>query len=63
MAAYIDNCQVITSMVWDSDGKRFLPVLSEDHESCSGGQTMPGVLGGWRCSCPCHRAPLNPGSE
>lgn len=26
-----------------------------DHESCPVGQTTPGVMGGWVCSCPCHR--------
>lgn len=28
-----------------------------DHASCSGGHTTPGVMGGWRCICPCHSAP------
>jgi hypothetical protein len=27
-----------------------------DHDRCPGGQTTPGVMGGWVCSCPCHRA-------
>ncbi len=33
-----------------------------DHERCSGGRTTPGVLGGWTCSCECHRdsAPAAP---
>lgn len=26
-----------------------------DHGRCPGGQTVPGVLGGWVCPCPCHR--------
>lgn len=30
---------------------------SGDHGRCSGGHTTPGVLGGWTCSCPCHRHP------
>lgn len=25
-----------------------------DHERCVGGQTIDGILGGWRCPCPCH---------
>jgi hypothetical protein len=24
------------------------------HKECPGGQTRPGVLGGWVCSCFCH---------
>lgn len=32
-----------------------------DHEACPGGHTIPGVMGGWTCSCPCHReAPVSP---
>ena len=26
------------------------------HEACQGKFTQPGVLGGWMCPCPCHRA-------
>ena len=36
----------------------FGPVHVEpDHESCSGGQTRPGLLGGWTCPCVCHCTP------
>lgn len=31
-------------------------VMRAEHEHCPGGHTMPGVLGGWQCSCPCHTA-------
>lgn len=31
-----------------------LPAGEPDHEACSGGQTIKGVLGGWMCPCPCH---------
>lgn len=24
------------------------------HDACSGGETRPGLIGGWTCSCPCH---------
>lgn len=35
----------------------FGPVKIEpDHGACSGGHTRPGVLGGWVCSCACHRS-------
>lgn len=25
------------------------------HGLCPGGHHVPGVIGGWDCSCPCHR--------
>lgn len=28
--------------------------LGPRHEDCPGGETRPGVLGGWDCSCECH---------
>lgn len=31
-------------------------LIPPDHERCPGGQHMPGVLGGWHCTCSCHRA-------
>lgn len=36
---------------------------SADHDACPGGHTTPGVLGGWVCSCPCHREIGQPASE
>jgi hypothetical protein len=24
------------------------------HVGCSGGQTAPGLIGGWTCPCECH---------
>lgn len=30
-------------------------VIAPDHDACSGGYTRPGLLGGWDCSCKCHR--------
>lgn len=30
-------------------------VMRAEHEHCPGGHHMPGVLGGWHCTCPCHR--------
>ena len=26
-----------------------------DHEGCPGGGGPPGIIGGWDCSCECHR--------
>lgn len=31
-------------------------VRTDPEHSCSGGFTQPGLLGGWTCSCDCHRA-------
>ncbi len=28
-----------------------------EHDRCPGGFTREGVLGGWICSCDCHRVP------
>ena len=37
------------------DGQPMIfPAPEPAHERCSGGHTMPGVLGGWTCPCPCH---------
>jgi hypothetical protein len=30
-------------------------LLGADHEACSGGETTPGVMGGWVCPCECHQ--------
>jgi hypothetical protein len=27
------------------------------HVQCSGGETIPGLIGGWTCPCECHRRP------
>ena len=32
-----------------------LVVINPDHASCPAGDTIPGVLGGWVCSCACHK--------
>lgn len=40
-------------------GLLVMPAPEPAHERCSGGQTRPGVLGGWVCPCPCHRATSN----
>lgn len=32
-----------------------IPAPEAHHDACSGGFTMPGVLGGWVCPCECHR--------
>jgi hypothetical protein len=29
--------------------------VTPDHNACPGGQTVPGVMGGWVCSCKCHQ--------
>jgi hypothetical protein len=29
---------------------------SDNHASCPGGEHQPGIIGGWDCSCECHRA-------
>lgn len=34
-----------------------IPSPEPDHEHCPGGWTVEGVLGGWKCPCPCHRDP------
>lgn len=34
------------------------PAPEPAHERCSGGHTIPGVMGGWVCPCECHRARL-----
>lgn len=34
-----------------------------EHGRCPGGQIVPGVLGGWRCSCPCHHRQADTESE
>jgi hypothetical protein len=31
------------------------------HDDCPGGHVIPGVLGGWRCPCPCHNSPVEGG--
>lgn len=28
--------------------------IEPDHDACPGGQTTPGLMGGWTCSCECH---------
>lgn len=37
-------------------GDQVLAAPPVDHDGCPGGHTFPGLLGGWRCSCPCHHA-------
>lgn len=32
--------------------------IEPNHAACPGGQHIPGVIGGWTCSCDCHRARL-----
>ncbi len=34
-----------------------LPAPEPDHDKCLGGQTTPGILGGWLCPCLCHHTP------
>ena len=35
------------------------PAPEACHESCPGGHTIRGVLGGWVCPCECHQKPCN----
>jgi len=28
---------------------------SARHDDCPGGHATPGVMGGWKCPCPCHQ--------
>lgn len=44
-------------------GAILIPAAEPDHERCSGGHTIPGVMGGWVCPCECHRVRHNDGSE
>lgn len=42
-------------------GSGYHPILGElvmvpDHDACPGGESRPGLIGGWSCSCECHRA-------
>lgn len=56
MAALLNGCEIITGFEWNLTGKQpGPPIIGYDHASCSGGSTTPGVLGGWVCSCECHR--------
>lgn len=42
-------------MVMNMGGGLLFDAREADHERCPGGHTIPGVLGGWTCPCPCHR--------
>lgn len=47
-ACFPENDRYLNSWGWADE-----PVAN--HEACSGGFNMPGVLGGWTCPCECHR--------
>lgn len=35
-------------------GNTMIGAPEPDHEHCSGGYTIRGVMGGWVCPCACH---------
>jgi len=45
------NCQTTVFMPFSGETVPTEP----NHEKCPGGFHTPGVLGGWDCSCSCHK--------